>query len=703
MILQLRKFFEGYFPTELLSKQEGYREVYRAITLTGHDVVIIVYDMGKLPSYYSGRSGVPEFEYSTRLKSPVFPKCLQKGIKIGNGTTLYWMVKEYVFGTPLLEWMSIHQKMPQKKALSVMRDIVYGIKEVFWTVGDGCINSINPNNIIIHTLPDGELRGYIVNLEHISRIIIKKVVFNVEKLSPLFRAPETFIRKFNIKSDIYSCTLLLAYMVLGFHPWKFAVGENEELSEKEVFQKMMSKPPVLKGAGKLRELFKRGLCKNPYIRFSGIEEFGAKIFDLLNDSNLSKCFVKDDKDEQAADSAVTDVEAVLNDDGTWWQELEKLKAEMENDMGMEGEFPEAEEIGAGNDIDEIMSEEEDDDIEVEEEDEDEEEDDDEDDEDDETDYGGRYDGVRDRWHRMRESGANDDIRIERVKGGGFKDVAGMEPLKCRLRRDFIDIIKNRKLAAEFNVTPPNGILLWGPPGTGKTFISRKLAEECGLMFGLVKPSDLGSIYIHGSQGMISNLFRRCESLAAKNKCGVLLVFDEFDSLVPIRNENADNHQANEVAEFLTQLNDCALRNVYVVATTNRIEAIDPAILRKGRIDEVVYVGLPDKSARRELLELELASRPHANIDMDKIVELTEGYTSSDISFVIKESARVSFEQSVKNGKIVKIDEDLLVQIISETSPSVGVAEYIKYEKSKEKWERRNKRSSRPRIGFKPGV
>ena len=105
-------------------------------------------------------------------------------------------------------------------------------------------------------------------------------------------------------------------------------------------------------------------------------------------------------------------------------------------------------------------------------------------------------------------------------------------------------MQNRELAEQFHITPPNGILLWGPPGTGKSFISRKLAEESGLLFSVINPSDLGSIYIHGSQNMIADLFNRGEEMAAKNNCGVLLVFEEFDSLVPKRGTNDDNKRQN---------------------------------------------------------------------------------------------------------------------------------------------------------------
>ena len=291
-----------------------------------------------------------------------------------------------------------------------------------------------------------------------------------------------------------------------------------------------------------------------------------------------------------------------------------------------------------------------------------------------------------------------NVKIERVKGNGFKDVAGMEELKCKLTRNFVDIVQNRELAAQFHITPPNGILLWGPPGTGKTFISRKLAEESGMMFSLIKPSDLGNIYLHGSQSMIADLFTRSEELAAKNNCGVLLVFDEFDSLVPKRGVSDDNNQANEVAEFLARLNDCAEKNIYVVATTNRIDAIDPAITRKGRMDEIIYVGLPDDVARKELLEIELMKRPHDDIDTAHIVEMTNGYSSSDISYIVKESARCSFDESVKAKQLVKINQALLEKMITETRPSVSSDELKQYERTRESYSQRHK-TERLRIGF----
>jgi len=291
-----------------------------------------------------------------------------------------------------------------------------------------------------------------------------------------------------------------------------------------------------------------------------------------------------------------------------------------------------------------------------------------------------------------------NVKIGKVNGEGFKSVAGMSELKSKLTRNFIDIVKNKELARQFQITPPNGILLWGPPGTGKTYISRRLGEEAGMLYTLVQPSDLGSIYIHGSQSMIGDLFSKAEQQAKESNCGVLLVFDEFDSLVPKRGNNDDNNQANEVAEFLTQLNNCAEKGVYVIATTNRLDAIDQAVTRKGRLDEIIYIGLPDEDARKELIELELANRPHEVVDTRHLAQLTKGYTSSDIAFIIKECARCSFEESLKSKSLIKITQELIERTISTTRASVSEEELKQYERTRDSF-MRVKKEERRRIGF----
>ncbi len=116
------------------------------------------------------------------------------------------------------------------------------------------------------------------------------------------------------------------------------------------------------------------------------------------------------------------------------------------------------------------------------------------------------------------------------------------------------------------------------------------------------------------------------------------------------------------------------------------------------MDEVIYIGLPDEDARKELLELELLKRPHEDIDTARIVELTKGYSSSDISFIVKECARCSFDESIKAKHLVKINQLLLEKTIAGTRPSVTADELIQFERTKDSFSRGQK-SERPRIGF----
>ena len=213
----------------------------------------------------------------------------------------------------------------------------------------------------------------------------------------------------------------------------------------------------------------------------------------------------------------------------------------------------------------------------------------------------------------REHGGNDDdaqaretsidIEVKKGKGNGFKDIAGMEDMKEMLSKRVIFILRDKELAQRYRLTPPNGMLLYGPPGCGKSFFAEKFAEETGFNFMLVKASDLGSVYIHGTQGKIAELFKKAEKNAP-----TVLCFDEFDAFVPDRSNDLGNHHSGEVNEFLSQLNNCSQRGIFVIATSNRPDKIDPAVLRTGRIDKMVYVPLPDQVARREMLKIHLKGR-----------------------------------------------------------------------------------------------
>ena len=280
------------------------------------------------------------------------------------------------------------------------------------------------------------------------------------------------------------------------------------------------------------------------------------------------------------------------------------------------------------------------------------------------------------------------VPIQKGKGNGFKDIAGMNDLKQMLTQKVIFILKDKEKAEKYKLLPPNGILFYGPPGCGKSFFAEKFAEEAGFSFMLVKASDLGSIYVHGSQGKIADLFKKAEESKP-----TIICFDEFDAFVPNRSNQGADHQAGEVNEFLTQLNNCAQRGIFVIATSNRPDMIDPAVLRTGRIDKLVYIPMPDQEARREMFKLHLNGRPCEDIDAERLATLTDGFIASDIAYIVNDAAMgAAFSDK-------PITQQMLEDTISSVHPSISKDVVASYENLRDKMEDVDQRNKRPKIGF----
>ena len=222
-------------------------------------------------------------------------------------------------------------------------------------------------------------------------------------------------------------------------------------------------------------------------------------------------------------------------------------------------------------------------------------------------------------------------------GQGLGKVAGMHALKELLRREVVNPVRNPAPYRRYGLSIPNGILLYGPPGCGKTYIARQLAEELGHYFVEIIPSALASPFIHQSVINIRELFE-----AAAEQAPAVVFIDEFEALVPSRGELGGHQQykAEEVNEFLAHLNSCSEKNIFVIAATNQPEKIDPAVRRTGRLDKLIYVGPPDEEARREMLTLHLEGRPvAADFEIGALAENLQGYSASDIRFLVDEAAR----------------------------------------------------------------
>ncbi len=277
---------------------------------------------------------------------------------------------------------------------------------------------------------------------------------------------------------------------------------------------------------------------------------------------------------------------------------------------------------------------------------------------------------------------------------GFKAIAGMQHLKDQLKYDVIEVLENPEEYRKHNIGLPNGILLYDPPGCGKTFFAERFAEEAGYNFIKVIASDIASIYIHGSQEKIGNIFKE-----AKEKAPTILYLDELDAMVPNREKSNNQSMSGEVNEFLSQLDNIGDSGVFVIGSTNKPDTIDRAVLRAGRLEKWYYIPPPDFDARKALFELYLKDRPvDLGIDYSNLATLTENYVSSDIKLLIDEASRKTIRDKVK-----RISMETLIFIIKHQRPTVSISELKNYEEIRQKIEENIEDDSsqeRTRIGFK---
>ncbi len=278
------------------------------------------------------------------------------------------------------------------------------------------------------------------------------------------------------------------------------------------------------------------------------------------------------------------------------------------------------------------------------------------------------------------------------KGEGFKSIAGMQELKDTIKLDVIDALNQKEKYAEYGLTIPNGMLLYGPPGCGKTFFAEKMAEEIGFNFYQIKPSDIQSKWVNASQENIKNLFDE----ARKNAPSIIFI-DELDALVPNRDNSSVNHMnTSAVNEFLAQMNNSGDDGVFIIGATNRPNSIDPAILRAGRLDKHVYLPPPDFEARELMFKLYLEKRPtEIGLDYAELAKATENYVSSDIKFLCDEASRMALRSKSR------ITNEILMETIKTNKPSISLSELNSYIEIRAKMEgQQSNTNERPRIGFK---
>ncbi len=263
----------------------------------------------------------------------------------------------------------------------------------------------------------------------------------------------------------------------------------------------------------------------------------------------------------------------------------------------------------------------------------------------------------------------------------FDKIAGLEHAKEQIRLRMIYPFQNRDLASLYGIQKGGGMLLWGPPGTGKTLLARAVAGEIEVPFFSVKPSEIMSKFVGTAEKNIERLFET----ARKHPLSVIFI-DEVEALVPRRAGSQSNVMTRLVPQILAELEgvDSEGRNpLLFIGATNEPWSLDPAVLRPGRFDVKVYVGLPDIAARTVILKLNLDGRPLApELDLEAFARSLEGYSGADIRNICQTAAQNAFLEAMKSGQTAPIGLDDLEA--ARGKPSVARDDLTRFEQYRDR-------------------
>jgi transitional endoplasmic reticulum ATPase len=232
----------------------------------------------------------------------------------------------------------------------------------------------------------------------------------------------------------------------------------------------------------------------------------------------------------------------------------------------------------------------------------------------------------------------------------WMDVGGLESAKQELRESVEWPLKYGKLFDHMKAEPPKGVLLYGPPGTGKTLLAKAVATEAESNFISVKGPEFLSKWVGESEKAVRETFRK-----AKQASPCVIFLDELDAIAPQRGAGSDSHVTERViSQILTEMDGLEdLHNVTVIAATNRPDIIDPALLRAGRFDRLVFIPVPDLEARKKIFEIHTRDKPLAkDVNLDVLAENSEGFTGAEIANVCNEATMLSIRDLVlENGDL----------------------------------------------------
>lgn len=253
-----------------------------------------------------------------------------------------------------------------------------------------------------------------------------------------------------------------------------------------------------------------------------------------------------------------------------------------------------------------------------------------------------------------------DVRLD--------DVGGMQHVKDRLEAAFLAPMRNPELRKLYGKSLRGGLLLYGPPGCGKTFLARAVAGELGAAFYAVSLADVLDIYIGASERNLAEVFR-----TVRRHAPCVLFLDEIDALAQKRSQVRGSAMRGTVNQLLTELDDVLGSNegVFVLAATNAPWDVDPALRRPGRLDRMLLVLPPDATAREAILRYHLQHRPVGGINLDKLVKRTEDFSGADLAHLCESAAELALLDSARSGQARLMEQRDFDAALKTLRPSTG--------------------------------
>lgn len=261
----------------------------------------------------------------------------------------------------------------------------------------------------------------------------------------------------------------------------------------------------------------------------------------------------------------------------------------------------------------------------------------------------------------------------------WSDIGGLESIKKEIREVFVPE-EEAKDFQRLGISVPRGILLYGPPGTGKTLIAKAVANESGANFISVNGPEIASKWMGETEKAIRQVFKRAKQMAP-----CIIFFDEIDSIAPRRSSEGNGAWERVVNQLLTAMDGMEdISNVTVIGATNRPDMIDPALLRPGRFDKKVFIGLPNEEEREAILRIQTASMPLA-FDIKQIAALTEGYVGADLSELVREAGMAAYREDKNIANVERRHFETALKLVL---PSVSENDLKAYESAETEMRKR---------------